>query len=284
MEGLKDYQFGVPFKGTIQKCAGCGTVQQYPPLTQAQAFAYYPDEYAHYHPDTSRLRAILVGLYFRKIVKLLRQLGAKPGDRLLDIGAGCGEKSAHLRKTLGLEVLGIEPHEKAAAAARQAFGVEVLSGFFPDERIPKSAFQFVYINHVIEHVPDPVGFLDDIYEAVAPGGWVFGETENIESLSFRLFGRYWSLLHMPYHLYFFTEDSLKATFAKTKFSQPRISFDIDPSAWTLSTINYLQRKLEKPRAAQSIPGYKFFLMLGGLAAQLEHRKGPVLRFYAQKLR
>jgi 2-polyprenyl-3-methyl-5-hydroxy-6-metoxy-1,4-benzoquinol methylase len=279
---LRDWQFGVKWKGEIRRCAGCGTVQQYPMLTQEQAFSYYPDEYAHYHPDTSRLRAFLLGLYFRKIVALLRHLGASPGDRLLDIGAGCGEKSAHLRKALGLDILCIEPHPKAAQAARESFGLEVVTGFFPNQRVQPNGFKFVYINHVIEHHPDPIQMLNDIHNSLAPGGWVFGETENIDSLSFRTFRRYWSLLHLPYHLYFFTDDSLTNTFAQTKFSVPTVAYDIDPSTWVLSSISYLRRHQEQPRRAQLIPGYKLLLMAGAVVAQLERRKGPVLRFYAQK--
>jgi 2-polyprenyl-3-methyl-5-hydroxy-6-metoxy-1,4-benzoquinol methylase len=279
--GLRDFQFGVPFTGDIRKCLNCEMVQQYPALTREQAFAYYPDEYAHYHPDKSRLRAFLVRLYFRKMVALLKSLGAKPGDRLLDIGAGCGEKAAHLRRALGVEIIGIEPNVTAAQSAGEVFGINVLNGFFPDPRIQKKSFRFVYINHVIEHVPDPVAFLNDIHEALVPGGWVIGETENIESLSFRFFRRYWSLLHMPYHLYFFTRASLAATFQRAAFGAVKITHDIDPSAWTLSTINFLRRHQARPRAAQKIPGYKALLLAGAAFAQLERQNGPVLRFAAQ---
>ena len=46
-------------------------------------------------------------------------------------------------------------------------------------------------------------------QSLKPGGYVVGETENIDCLSYRLFGPYWSLLHLPYHLLFFTPDTLR---------------------------------------------------------------------------
>ena len=279
---LRDYQFGTDRMTEIRQCGVCGTVQQYPMPTQDEALAFYPEEYAHYHPDTSQLRQFLISVYFRNIVGLLGRLGCGPGSRLLDIGAGCGEKAAHLRRALGADVTCVEPNPKGAAAARDVFGLTTINGFFPNEDIPPGSFDFVYINHVIEHVPDPVALLNDIHEVLVPGGWIFGETENLDSLSYRVFGRYWSLLHTPYHLFFFNDETLPKVFERSSFSRPEMQHDVDPSAWVLSTINYLRRNQKHLRAAQSIPFYKLFLVAAVPIAQLERPKGPILRFWAQK--
>lgn len=282
LSDLKDYQFGVDWKGEIRTCRCCGAIQQYPMPTQEEALAFYPEEYAHYHPDPSKLRELLVALYFRRTVALFRRLGCKAGDRLLDVGAGSGEKAAHLHRSLDLEVVCLEPNPLGAAAAREVHGLETINAFFPNDKIRPGSYSFVYINHVIEHVPDPIKLLNDINVTLAPGGWVIGETENINSLSFRTFKKYWSLLHVPYHLYFFTEQTLQGTFAHTKFERAEVEFDVDPSAWLLSAINYLRRNQKEIGAAQRIPGYKLFLIAAVPIAQLERPNGPIIRFWAQK--
>lgn len=282
LSDARDYQYGGAKLSQIGRCSGCGLVQQMPMLTQEEALALYPDHYAQYNPGTGALRRKLLGVYFRSTVDILRKLDAAPGKKLLDIGSGAGEKASYLRDALGLDVTCVEPHEGAAQAAREAWGLEVIDSFFPCAEVKPGSFDFIYINHVIEHCPDPVSLLSDIHAALKPGGWIIGETENIDSISYKLFGRYWSLLHTPYHLYFFTPESLKRVFSESKFGEMSYSYMWDPSAWVLSLHNWTKRnKAPGEITDKPIPGYMFLLMCAVPFALLETRRGPILRFWAQ---
>ena len=283
LSGARDYQFGVDFLAEIKGCSICGLLQQSPMPTREQALAFYPKNYTHYNFTPSRLRSLLIGIYFRPLTKLLLGMGANPSQTLLDIGCGPGEKAAFLRDRLGLQVVGLEPNELAAKRARDIFGVETINDFFPSKKIGPQSFDFVYFNHVIEHVPDPVALLNSSYETLKPGGWLIGETENITSLSSRVFGRYWSLCHMPFHLYFFSPDTLRRTFAASMFGPPTLETLWDPSVVVISLQNILRRHKApgEIRSAQ-VPGYFAWLLLTSPLAVIEQFNGPIIRFWVQK--
>jgi SAM-dependent methyltransferase len=164
-----------------------------------------------------------------------------------------------------------------------ACGLEVIEGTFPHPAVAPGSADFVQINHVIEHDPDPVALLDHIWDALKPGGWVVGETENIGCLSYRLFGRYWSLLHMPYHLLFFTPDTLRDVFARSRFGAVQVQSQADAPAWSLSIQNWLRRR-QPPGAGvtQRIPGFLLLSVACVPLSWLEAGNGPILRFVAQK--
>lgn len=282
-DDLRDYEYGSAWTGAVRACAACQLVHHWPRPTREEALAFYPDGYMHYNPEPSRVRAFLMNLYMGRIFRTFRALGARAGDRLVDVGCAAGEKLALLRDKLGLEVLGIEPNTAAAAKARSIYGLDVVASTFPNERAGPASAKFVQINHVIEHDPDPVGLLDSIFETLEPGGYVIGETENIDCLSYRLFGRYWSLLHMPYHLLFFTPDTLRGVFARSRFGTVTIEPQADAPAWSLSIQNWVRRN-QPPGSGvtKRIPGFLLLSVLCVPLSWLEAGRGPILRFYARK--
>lgn len=89
--------------------------------------------------------------------------------RLLEIGSGpgyflnCGKES-------GWEVLGFEPSKQAAEYSRK-LGVNVVNEFFSDNEAEKyGRFDVVYMNTVIEHLPDPISLIKSVRSALKPGG------------------------------------------------------------------------------------------------------------------
>jgi SAM-dependent methyltransferase len=283
LDGVRDYEFGgIEWSGSIRRCETCGLLQQAPMLSEAEALALYPDTYTHYNFTPSGLRTTLMRLYFGSLTDLIGRLGGKPGDSLLDIGCGAGEKAAFLRDRLGLDVTGIEPNALAAGRARDLFGVNAIHGLFPTPQLAKGSFDFVYINHVIEHVPEPVALLNGIAEVLKPGGWVIGETENVTAPSARLFGRYWSLLHIPFHLYFFSPATLQGTFKASRFGGAALQMMWDPSVVVLSLRNLLRRhKRADEIAPRRVPGHMLLMMATAPFAWLERRNGPIIRFWAR---
>lgn len=278
----KDYEYGSDWDAKLMACQNCRLVQQVPMPSESEALDFYPTDYVHYNPSPKGgLREKLLRLYSRRVLTELREMGAGPGKRLLDVGCGCGEKSSILRDVLGLEIVGVEPSIGASDAARRNFGLDVHTGTLSDVELEAESFDFVMINHVIEHHPDPVALLNSIHRALKPGGQVFGETENIDCISFRLFGRYWSFLHFPYHLLYFTKSTLKSTFGSSAFDEASIGHHTDPLAWSLSIQNYLRRNTPPAKLDGSrIPGYLFLSLSCVPLALIEYSQGPVLKFSA----
>ncbi|MEK6715223.1 MAG: class I SAM-dependent methyltransferase [Candidatus Omnitrophota bacterium] len=138
---------------------------------------------------------------------------------LLDVGAGKGEFLWEARKN-GWEAIGVEPSPNLCQFAREHYKLTIYEGFLGQVLdIPKSYFDIVAINHVLEHVDRPYELLKLIAEYLADNGLVFIEVPNADSYFLRIIDFYFKMkglnwssrlspLHPPYHKYGFTEKSL----------------------------------------------------------------------------
>lgn len=282
---IREVEYGTQWYGSACACNKCGLIHQVPMPTEQEALAQYPEKYIHYNPYLIGLKGKLMKLYMRRTTTLLKRLGARPGDALLDIGCGAGEKLAILRDSLHLKVTGIEPALQAAKKAKDIFGLEVISDFFQPAYFKPASFDFIRINHVIEHVTDPVKLLDHIFILLKPGGWLIGETENCNCLSYKIFRKYWALLHFPYHLILFNKQTLALAFKKSEFGTTSINDIYDPTAWSLSFQNFIRKK--KPatkRPSSRLPGYTLLTICCYLLTWLERpwSEGAVVEFKSIK--
>jgi 2-polyprenyl-3-methyl-5-hydroxy-6-metoxy-1,4-benzoquinol methylase len=154
-------------------CAGCGLIRVDPMPTEAELAAYYRVLYRldyqlagrraappRFHLTRSRREAE------RRAALLAPVL--RPGARVLDLGAGSGEFLA-LAARRGCETLGIEPGEDYARYAREAHGLAVLAQGWAEAELSPGSFDLVTVNHVIEHLRDPVAALARIAAWLRPG-------------------------------------------------------------------------------------------------------------------
>lgn len=98
-----------------------------------------------------------------------RDEGPSPfrGQRVLDIGCGNGYLLHRLAKQ-GAEVLGLEPGEHGQAR----FDVPVIRDFFPSSQL-SGTFDAIVLFGVVEHVEQPVEFMEQVLALLEPGGTVF---------------------------------------------------------------------------------------------------------------
>lgn len=88
--------------------------------------------------------------------------------RVLEVGPADGWfLEAAARR--GARVRGIEPDPGLARAARER-GLEVETGFFPDDLQDRGPYELIVFNDVFEHLPDPAAALRRTVELLAPGG------------------------------------------------------------------------------------------------------------------
>jgi SAM-dependent methyltransferase len=129
--------------------------------------------------------------------------------RYLDVGCGSGAALGAAR-ALGWRVAGIEMNEAAAARARQ-FTEELYVGDILSAPIGAARFDVVTAFHVLEHLPDPVAALRRMLGWLDPDGLLVVEVPNAGGLGARLFGRAWSALELPRHLFHFSPETLART-------------------------------------------------------------------------
>ena len=147
-----------------------------------------------------------------------------PAPRLLDVGCASGEFLLQMR-ALGWEVHGMDI-DRAALEQAQRAGLSVAEGTLerPAGAAAGGGFDALTLNHVLEHLPDPVGALRSARELLRPGGVLWVATPNLRSLAHRMFERDWLSLDPPRHLVLFSAESLLGAFGAAgleRIVQPR---------------------------------------------------------------
>ena len=128
-------------------------------------------------------------------------------NKLLDIGCGDGAFLT-VASEIGWDAVGLDNDHKAVKNAISK-GVRAICGNVLDLNSPPSFFDALTLSHVIEHVSDPRDFLRECTDLLKPGGFLWLETPNINSLGRNFFGRDWRGLEPPRHLVIFNHQVIK---------------------------------------------------------------------------
>jgi SAM-dependent methyltransferase len=124
-------------------------------------------------------------LEYALVQRLLRLARLRPMRRVLDFGCGSGHLLGLARRVLGWETYGVDLDPVAALGARR-FGFVLHGGPLETAPFEPGSFDLVYAAQVLEHLPEPRSELAFAREFLAPGGLLFVELPNYESLSIRL--------------------------------------------------------------------------------------------------
>jgi 2-polyprenyl-3-methyl-5-hydroxy-6-metoxy-1,4-benzoquinol methylase len=170
-------------KFTGKECTSCGLIYITPRLKEINSIytddkTSSPSEYYRYAQQTD-LKV------FKRRVKSLEKYTEK--DSIIDIGCSTGNFLEAARSEGWQKFHGIEPNEKAAIECRKK-GFEVTNAFL-DESIlgaDNRRFSAAYLGDVIEHVPDPVRFINLASDFLEPGGVLLIVTPNIGSVIAKL--------------------------------------------------------------------------------------------------
>ena len=302
-EDLVDNAFFVaPGKWSLHGCVHCGGAYLDPRPSQDSIHRAYASYYTHQAAATKdtyaslslgrKLRRRLVNGYtnwrystqaqpasplgvwvahalpgFKKVLdREYRNLPRRPqgGGTLLDVGCGDGSFLA-LARTCGWAVTGLDPDPKAVAnAARQGLtvhegGIEVFAG-------QTALFDVITLNHVIEHVYEPDQVLTACHALLKPGGQLWLETPNIDSLGHWWFQKNWRGLETPRHLVLFNRASLHRACCKAGFVDVRDRARPSPCA-DMFMMSFAMRQGQSPYAALAVP--KMLKLLATLAAFAE---------------
>ncbi len=157
----------------VIECEVCGFKHIIPIPTQEELNKLYQEEfYSSEKPkyfkdveeDLEWWRATYKNYY-----QLFEKYCSRQNRKLLEIGSGPGY-FLKCGKDLGWEVLGFEP-SKLAYEYSLKFGVDVVNGFFSEENAQKyGKFDVVYMNTVIEHLPDPISLIEGVKKVLNPEG------------------------------------------------------------------------------------------------------------------
>ena len=98
-----------------------------------------------------------------------------------------------------MEAYGVELSRDGAKEA-QRLGLKVKCGTLEQQKYPSNHFDVITLNHVFEHVPNPMRTLRELKRILKPDGRIIIAVPNSRSLARWLFGRFWASLDPPRHL------------------------------------------------------------------------------------
>jgi 2-polyprenyl-3-methyl-5-hydroxy-6-metoxy-1,4-benzoquinol methylase len=139
--------------------------------------------------------------------ELLTEMGARSGDRLLDVGCsiGVGLKVASAR---GLHADGIEPDVAARRIAEKS-GFQTWNSV---DDLPAGALYDCFVmNHVLEHVVDPDKTLRQLRSHAAPGARLFIGVPSGAAAWARVQRDRWCFLALDEHVWYFDPKTLRST-------------------------------------------------------------------------
>jgi 2-polyprenyl-3-methyl-5-hydroxy-6-metoxy-1,4-benzoquinol methylase len=231
---LVDWLFGVPGNWTVRHCSACAVAWPDPQPRAEDIPKLYSSYHTHGAAPKTRFDGLRRGIrqcvlarmgypaaqaqeilprLLSRVIPLARaaaldvmNLAPSTTGTLLDVGCGNGEFLGRMRD-LGWSVCGVDP-DPAAARKGRSEGLQIFVGTISD--VPDTTrYDVITMNHVIEHVSDPVGLLRECRKRLRPRtGTLVITTPNIKSLGHWWFKRYWRGLEVPRHLVLFSPESL----------------------------------------------------------------------------
>lgn len=175
---------------------------------------------------------------WRKVEAWVRRL---PPGRLLDIGCGSGQGTAHWR-SLGWTCEGTDVNPDAVAEASRTMPAKVCDLNQAPLPYPDGSFDLIFAGEVIEHLVDTDGFLHEVHRCLRPGGHLLLTTPNLASFENRiklLLGRYPRWLDHRLagcgHVRAYTPRALKRQLAEQGFTVVRHTGNwvpFVPQSWT----------------------------------------------------
>jgi 2-polyprenyl-3-methyl-5-hydroxy-6-metoxy-1,4-benzoquinol methylase len=197
------------------RCPTCRTIRRYSfpkerELNERYAGAYSGEAGRNDQTGFESSEGMLSGL-----ASILRKSYLKPGDRVLDFGAGTG-RFCNLLRAIGVDIEGAEFSGEARDEGARRFGQKLA----PDLRsLSLDHYDWIVSIEVIEHLPDPEVALKHLLSLLRPGGGLFLTTPNAAGLAARFHRERWREATNEFHLVLFTPSGLRTLLARSGFEK-----------------------------------------------------------------
>ena len=205
---------------------------------------FFGDEH---EPAASFWIRLFEGMNNRRTLKrLLHARGGQPGS-LLEVGVGSGSllTAAHLQ---GYSSHGCDISAPTCRRIEESTSITVHCG--PLESLPvDDLFDVIVMNHVLEHVADPVSLLNAARTRLKSGGLLHLAVPNVASWEARCAG--WNC-YEPYHLLYFTPSTLQIAAQKAGFDILSVSTHESFSGWFLAFFRTLRGQRLTRRSSRAV--------------------------------
>lgn len=245
-----EMNFGLPGMFYYYECAECGSLNL--SNIPKDLLRYYPREYmsglegyknlklfasaiiykmyVNGRPEQNLIKKIvekLLGKYTMfSLVDVLLRLSHKTsfkGTSLLDVGANDGKFLKKIRLLSFEKLIGIDPFMDSSKCLGQKIKLLKKDIFSVNNK-----FDYVILNHSIEHVRNPIKVMKKLRKVIKDDGIVLIRTPLADSYAFKKYKQDWCHLDAPRHILIFTHKSIEMAANQSRFKIVKVIYD---AAW-----------------------------------------------------
>lgn len=205
----------------VRECA-CGLAFLWPQPSEKELQELYSEEYYKswgVAGENDELPRQMKHLTFASRLHDIETLIPSPG-KVLDVGCATGY-FLEVAQSFGWEVAGVELSAYSAGLAAAKFGKQIFNGTLEQAAYPAATFDLVTLSDLIEHVPDPLAFLNEVRRILKPGGLVVIVTPDLQSLTERVMRGKWSHYKLE-HIYYYSQATINSCLEKSGFTPVKI--------------------------------------------------------------
>ncbi|MHC4597766.1 MAG: class I SAM-dependent methyltransferase [Planctomycetota bacterium] len=238
----KEARFGTGEAFAYVECGACGCIQigEIP----EDLSRHYPADYYSFRSRkrragdafrtfVCRVRArfclksgSVVGALFRRFFRepsryrWFRNAGLRFDAKVLDVGCGSGGVLLRMRMDGFRDLTGVDKFIDEEQAKEDRVKIVKAEVSALDE-----TYDFILINHTLEHVDDPLRLLRDVRERLRPSGVVLVRIPLAGTWAWREYSTDWIQLDPPRHLHLLTVKSLEHLAKEAGLAVDKVVFD-----------------------------------------------------------
>jgi 2-polyprenyl-3-methyl-5-hydroxy-6-metoxy-1,4-benzoquinol methylase/predicted RNA-binding Zn-ribbon protein involved in translation (DUF1610 family) len=217
------------------QCETCGLEKIYPLPTLEELKAYYDSSYSDgmykTFVDAGQMKYMTAEERYKAIKSY-----CLPG-RWLDVGCSNGTFVKIARQN-GQNAEGIDLSDVAVERGR-AEGLPLFSSTIEDFA-PDYRYQSISGFDVLEHVLDPVGFLESVHRLLEPGGTVAVSVPNRGSLICKIMRKNWYFYIPEEHMHYFDPSSMTRLLKSTGFNVRHVRRAYKPLTYNYSLTQFIE--------------------------------------------
>ena len=195
----------------IVKCTYCGLTQLIPQWTSEELKQIYSRYSEKEDFKGQYIKEHNYPTWIDKYIKI--------EDTILEVGCGFGNNVFQL-KELGYKIFGIDK-DPSVCDEKTIFNLDI--SILKQEEY-KNTFNIIFGIHLLEHLNNPIEFINNCYSSLKSKGKLILEIPNIEEPLLTIYKNkafnnfYW----VPDHLFFYTPKTINAILQNTSFKKYKI--------------------------------------------------------------
>ena len=177
-------------------------------------------------------------------------------DRILDLGCYTGELMKILKDNDYNNLIGVDPSDYAVQVAKQRYGIKVIKASIFDDLKKLGRFDFIIINHVLEHIKNLNEFLKKVKNMLNSDGKIYVETPDADNFFISQSNKYLPEHQEAFqqfsveHINFFTKKSTNNLLSLNGFEKLQLQSKVSviaivSSIWKTSEINKDETSFKK---------------------------------------